>query len=143
MKERAPKNRLLKCNSTDIKRLSGQILSVERSVGENGLEGGVICGDTLDVMSHLPGNFVDLLVLDPPYNLSKNYNDTPFKEKGEREYQKRFHSVIKALKPTLKSNATVYMCADWKTSVLIAPLLERLLQPKSASRRSNFWIGNT
>ncbi len=128
MKERAQKNRTLECNPTDIKRLSGQILSVERSVEENSLEGRVICGNTLMVMPYLPHNFVDLLILDPPYNLSKNYNGTPFKEKEKREYQEWFQSIIEAVKPTLKSNATVYVCADWKTSVLIAPLLESQLR---------------
>ena len=124
MKERASKNRTLICNSTDIKRLSSQILSAEKSVGENEIEDKVICGNTLDIVPYLPTNFVDLLILDPPYNLSKNYNGAPFKERGKREYQKWFQNILEALKPTLKSSATVYVCADWKTSVLIAPLLE-------------------
>ena len=128
MKDMAPKNRTLQCNSTDIKRLSGQILSIEKSVGEDELEGRVICGNTLNVLPHLPTDFVDLLILDPPYNLSKNYNGNQFKEKGKREYQKWFQSVLEAVKPTLKPNATVYVCADWKTSVLIAPLLESHLR---------------
>ena len=79
-------------------------------------------------MPHLPNSFVDLLILDPPYNLFKNYNGTLFKEKGKREYQRWFQAVIEAVKPTLKSNASVYVCADWKTSVLIAPLLESQLR---------------
>ena len=128
MKDMAPKNRTLQCNSTDIKRLSGQILSIEKSVGEDKLEGRVICGNTLNVLPHLPTDFVDLLILDPPYNLSKNYNGNQFKEKGKRAYQKWFQSVLEAVKPTLKPNATVYVCADWKTSVLIAPLLESHLR---------------
>ena len=74
MKERASKNRTLTCNPTDIKRLSSQILSAEKSVGENEIEDKVICSNTLDIVPYLPTNFVDLLILDPPYNLSKNYN---------------------------------------------------------------------
>ena len=128
MKERAPKNRTLTCNPTDIKRLSSQVLSAKKPVGEDGIEDRIICGNALDVVTHLPNNFVDLLILDPPYNLSKNYNGIPFKERGRPEYQRWFQSVLEALKPTLKSNATVYVCADWKTSVLIAPLLESQLR---------------
>ena len=128
MKERASKNRTLTCNSTDIKRLSSQILSAEKPVGKDEVEDRVICGNTLDVVPHLPHNFVDLLILDPPYNLSKNYNGAPFKERGKQEYQRWFQSILETLKPTLKSNATVYVCADWKTSVLIAPLLESQLR---------------
>lgn len=30
--------------------------------------------------------------------------------------------------PTLKTTATVYVCSDWKTSMLIAPILDQLFQ---------------
>lgn len=33
-----------------------------------------INGDTFAVLDKLPKGFVDLLIVDPPYNLSKNYN---------------------------------------------------------------------
>ena len=33
----------------------------------------IIIGDTFTVMDFLPKNSVDLLIVDPPYNLSKNY----------------------------------------------------------------------
>jgi len=29
------------------------------------------------------------------------------------------------VKPTLKLTATIYVCSDWRTSLLIAPVLER------------------
>ena len=32
-----------------------------------------IIGDTFQVMKELPPNFVDLLIVDPPYNLAKDY----------------------------------------------------------------------
>ncbi len=130
-KERAPKNRTLICNSIDIKRLSSQILSVEKPVEESEVENRVICGNALDIVPHLPPHFVDLLILDPPYNLSKNYNGIPFKAKGKQEYRKWFQNILEALKPTLKSSATVYVCADWKTSLLIAPLLESQLRVRN------------
>ena len=73
----------------------------------------------------LPRGFIDLLILDPPYNLSKDFNGHLFDEKDEDDYRKWFSDVINLLKPTLKNNATIYICSDWKTSVLIAPILEK------------------
>ena len=52
------------------------------------LWGGLSTGDMFETAPNLPKNFVDLLILDPPYNLSKNYNGYPFKEKEKDTYQK-------------------------------------------------------
>ncbi|MCA9980768.1 MAG: site-specific DNA-methyltransferase, partial [Anaerolineales bacterium] len=61
----------------------------------------------------------------PPYNLSKNYNGHVFKEKDQEAYRAWFTAVLELVKPCAKPNATIYVCADWKTSILIAPLLEQ------------------
>ncbi len=71
----------------------------------------------------LPNHFVDLLFLDPPYNLSKNYNGSLFKQKSDASYTDWFRNILKCVQPLLKPNATIYVCADWATSALIAPIL--------------------
>lgn len=80
--------------------------------------------DAFKAIPHLPSGFVDLLILDPPYNLSKDYNGSRFKEKNGDAYTEWFQRLLEQLKPTLKPTATVYVCSDWKTSTLIAPILE-------------------
>ena len=124
MKKRSPKNRTLICKEEEIDQLSAEVLQVERPVSEKEITEKIIHGDTFEVAGNLPRGFVDLLVLDPPYNLSKNYNDRVFKEKEKNDYQKWFLHAIEVLLPVLKPNATIYACSDWKTSVLIAPILE-------------------
>lgn len=123
MKKRAGRNRTLTCAASEIERLSRGLLSVEGPVTEDHLESRIICGDAHEVLPYFPLHFVDLLILDPPYNLSKNYNGTRFKEKAGQEYQTWFGTILDAVRPTLKEHASVYVCADWKTSMLIAPLL--------------------
>ena len=124
MKRRAPRNRTLICKETEVDRLSAEVLQVERPVSEKDITGKVIRGDMFEVAGHLPKGFVDLLILDPPYNLLKNYNDLTFEEKGRDDYQKWFQNALEVLLPTLHPTATIYVCSDWKTSVLIAPILE-------------------
>jgi len=87
------------------------------------IENKIINQDIFEAAPHLPIGFVDMLVLDPPYNLSKNYNGYLFKAKEHSEYQEWFAGVVRLLKPMLKPTATVYVCSDWRTSVLIAPVL--------------------
>ncbi|MCE2502705.1 MAG: site-specific DNA-methyltransferase [Chlorobi bacterium] len=124
MKKRAPRNRTLTCSEAEIDRLSTAIFQVERPVNEKEITEKIIGGDTFEVAENLPKGFVNLLVLDPPYNLSKNYNGHIFKTKEKDAYQKWFQHAIEVLTPTLTPDATIYVCSDWKTSVLIAPILE-------------------
>ena len=124
MKKRAPRNRTLTCSKAEIDRLSTAIFQVERPVNQKEITEKIIRGDTFEVAENLPKEFVNLLLLDPPYNLSKNYNGCMFKTKEKDDYQKWFQHAIEILMPTLKPDATVYVCSDWQTSVLIAPILE-------------------
>lgn len=131
MKHKSPRNRTLTCNKEDVDRLSGRVRYVENPIGVQDIGGEIICGDTFDVAQKLPRAFVDLLMLDPPYNLAKDYNGHLFKEKEKAAYQQWFQRAVEVLTPTLKSTATVYVCADWKTSVLLAPILETSFHVRS------------
>lgn len=124
MKQKAERNRSLTCYSDEIERLSADIFQLTCSVSVEEIEGKIIRGDIFELAKNLPKRFVDLLILDPPYNLSKNYNGHLFREKDKREYQFWFNKTLEILLPTLKSTATVYACSDWKTSIIISPILE-------------------
>ena len=88
------------------------------------IRGQVIEGDIFKVGASLPHSFVDLLILDPPYNLWKNFNGYVFKRKERDKYRQWFAEVIDLLDPMLKASGTIYVCSDWKTSSLIQPVLE-------------------
>jgi site-specific DNA-methyltransferase (adenine-specific) len=76
----------------------------------------IIFGDTTSIIPRLPKNFVDLLIIDPPYNLSKTYSDSTFKKIGNSEYEEWLDGWIKLLPPLLKPNSAVYICCDWSSS---------------------------
>lgn len=124
VKKRAQGNRTLTCHGEEMKRLSADILYVDSPVRVGDVEGRIICGDAFEVAPRLPRSFVDLLVLDPPYNLSKDYNGRPFRRKDRSDYRRWFRSVLEVLVPVLAPTATVYACSDWKTSIAVAPVLE-------------------
>jgi site-specific DNA-methyltransferase (adenine-specific) len=125
VKQRAPRNRTLTCTPEEIDELKNNLLHLSNTDDAINLKNFIINQDFFEAISYLPKAFVDLLILDPPYNISKNYNGYKFKEKDQEDYKNWFIKVIKLLKPTLKSDASVYVCSDWKTSILIAPILER------------------
>ena len=149
--ERAPRNRTLSCNAEEILRLSQYLMEVEAPVAEQDIEGRLVVGDILDVAEQLPSAFVDLLILDPPYNLSKNFHGNTFKKTDKERYRTWFQRIIDMLSPTMKSDATMYVCSDWETSTLVFPILESKFhvrnritweREKGRGARSN-WKNNT
>jgi site-specific DNA-methyltransferase (adenine-specific) len=83
----------------------------------------IILSDTFDAISLLPSNFVDLLIVDPPYNLNKTYGSTLFKKMDYNEYGLFTRRWLATIKHTLKKNASIYVCSDWKTSIIIGDIL--------------------
>jgi site-specific DNA-methyltransferase (adenine-specific) len=80
---------------------------------------GIICGDSLEIAPKLPHRFVDLLFLDPPYNLNKSFHGITFSKKAVADYTVWLDRVVTVLKATLKPTATVYICGDWLSSASI------------------------
>ena len=97
---------------------------MDEDVAPGDLEGRFVAGDVFEVAKHFPSEFVDLLILDPPYNLSRNFNGNPFRTKKNSEYQSWFRNVVDLLIPMMKPAATIYVCSDWRTSTLVFPILE-------------------
>jgi len=150
-KQRAPRNRTLTCSTHESETFRSNLVSLSAPAELSSLKDSIIHQDLFEAIQYLPHGFVDLLVLDPPYNLSKNYNGHLFQEKDKCDYERWFSEVINLLKPTLKPHATIYVCSDWKTSVLIAPILEKTFvvrnritweREKGRGAKSN-WKNNT
>lgn len=123
-KIRAPRNRTLCLSPADRQRLQSRLV---KQPAERPLSGVTIHGDCLSVIGKLPRGTVDLMILDPPYNLNKTFGDNVFSRRPIEEYSKWLESVLVALTPLLKSTATVYICGDWHTSASILDVASRHL----------------
>lgn len=82
-----------------------------------------ILGNTLTVCSLLPEKSIDLIIADPPYNLTKSFNGTIFTKKKESDYEVYTREWLNAIKPLLKDNGTIYVCCDWESSLIIGKVL--------------------
>ncbi|HEY2784064.1 MAG TPA: DNA methyltransferase [Fimbriiglobus sp.] len=151
MKERAPRNRTLTCNDAEIAELGSGLMSLTARARPDEIIGRIIHQDFLEARRFLPPAFVDLLILDPPYNLTKNYNGHVFHAKETKEYTAWFEDVVSSLVPLLRPTATVYVCSDWQTSTLVFPVLDKYFQirnritwerEKGRGAKSN-WKNNT
>lgn len=86
---------------------------------------GTIHGDFQKVVGKLPDESVDLLILDPPYNLNKDFHGHKFARAAVDEYSEWLNEVITQLRGLLKPTASVYICGDWLTSVSIYQVASR------------------
>jgi site-specific DNA-methyltransferase (adenine-specific) len=91
----------------------------------------VINQDFRDACPLLPRAFVDLLILDPPYNLTKDFNGHVFHAQESEEYASWFESMLSAMTPLLRARSSVYVCSDWRTSTLVFPVLDRHLHVRN------------
>lgn len=130
-KTRSPRNRTLRCSAREAAELGDQLIALAAPASVKQIQDKIIRQDIFDAAPYLPAGFVDLLILDPPYNLTKDYHGKKFMQTEQVEYAAWFERVIQALRHTLKSTASVYACADWKTSIIIAPLLEKHFQVRN------------
>ena len=82
-------------------------------------------GDAYLALEKVENCSVDLLIVDPPYNLDKNFHGNGFKKRSEEEYAEYTQKWIDAIKPKLKQNASIYVCCDWRSALVIGSILAK------------------
>ena len=126
-KKRAPYNRTMEVSKKECTLLLKKTIKLTSPVTVKNISNKIINQDLFEVLNFLPKNFIDLLFIDPPYNISKKYNRSEFKEMDEQAYKVWFNSWFVKLIPSLKSNASVYICCDWKSSSAIVDVVSNYL----------------
>ena len=118
-KSRAPRNRTITLSDEEIVRYKARLLRLDGPVSAGAILNRTICQNLFDNLDFLPNQFVDLLFLDPPYNLAKSFNGRNFSQMPPTEYERWLESWLAPLVPTLKPTASVYLCGDWHSSAAI------------------------
>ena len=124
-KPKSARNKTIQLSKSEIAELSKRLLKLNRAVSIKEIVNRTINQNLFSVLDYLPNKFVDLLIVDPPYNLDKTFNSTSFKEKSIKDYAEWIESFLVKLKRTLKPDASIYFCGDWHTSISIPIVLEK------------------
>ena len=83
-----------------------------------------VMGDMFSAITKVQDNSVDLLIADPPYNMFKDFHGNSFSKVSDDSYRDYTKSWISAVKPKLKDTASLYVCCDWKSALVIGTVLD-------------------
>ena len=95
------------------------------------VENQIIQGDLFETIDLLPENSVDLMIIDPPYNLSKNFNGLNFNGRSNQEYIEYLESWFPKVIRLLKKDASLYICGDWKCSAALYEVTSKYLKVRN------------
>jgi site-specific DNA-methyltransferase (adenine-specific) len=130
-KYRAGRNRTITINNAEKERFRKDLNILVRPADVNAVTNKIIAQNVFEALDFLPNNFADLLILDPPYNLTKTFNSTTFRKKSIAVYAKWFENLLIKLLPKLKDTASVYVCSEWHSSTAIHPVMEKYLKVRN------------
>ncbi len=122
---KSPKNKTIDISVEAGKKYLDRCLRIDGDVTCDDICDRTILGDTFEVLPHLPKDFADLLIVDPPYNLSKDFNGKKFKKTSDELYEEYTEKWVRAVLPLLKDTASVYVCCDWVSASSIERVLKK------------------
>lgn len=123
MKSRSSRNKTIQLSVEEQAYFEKKILKESPSYTEKKIENQVLCTDSIKVLPQLPKEFIDLVVTDPPYNMTKIYAGEKFSKTNAEEYELWLRSWIEPLIPLLKPNASLYVCTEWQCSSIVEKVL--------------------
>ena len=125
MKQRASNNRTLTLEDAERPALRALLKSIEdlRQGNPSSWLDAVICADMLEAMQRIPDEMADLIILDPPYNLTRDFGGSSFAARNDQEYEEYLRSWMHAVCQKLKPTGSLYLCGDWRCTAAMQRVL--------------------
>jgi len=119
MHNKPTRNRTINLSEKDLHIYTQRLFKLTEQISALELENKTICQSLSDVLDYFPESFVDLMFIDPPYNLDKVFNNSSFKEMTSDQYEKWIDSWLSRTVRLLKPEASIYICGDWRSSAAV------------------------
>ena len=124
---KAANNRSLELTEEESRDLLARCLRPAGPLARDEALDRLLLGDSLELLKLLPRGFADLLIVDPPYNLTKDFHGSRFSRTSDDEYEAFTQRWLSLCLPLLKPDASVYVCCDWRSSLVIGRVLAETL----------------
>ncbi len=122
--ERSPRNRTITLSSEEQSKYKERLLQIDKPVKLSEVINSTIHQDLLQVIDFLPSQSVDLLFIDPPYNLTKVFNSSSFRKMDLDTYTDWLNICFEKLSLLLKPTASIYICSDWQSSPAVFEVIK-------------------
>jgi site-specific DNA-methyltransferase (adenine-specific) len=130
-RSRAPLNRTLTLSQAELSRYQASLTKLDAPASVAEVRDHIFCQDLFTALPRLPEQSVDLMFADPPYNLTKSFNDRKFRKTSLDEYSEWLDSWLGPTVRILKPTASVYICGDWRSAAAIHRVGEKYLIPQN------------
>jgi len=124
-KQRARRNKTIELSHDEKRFYRKNLISLSKKVSVEEILGKTICQDMEEAARFLPDAFADLLFLDPPYNLNKEFRGRKFRKTSQERYAVLLETWLKPLIRLLKPTASVYLCSDWRAGAAVQMTAEK------------------
>lgn len=128
---RAPANRTLTLSDEELQQYKLRLSPINSSLKVKEIQDRIFCESVFNALPYLPDQSVDLLFADPPYNLTKAFNNRRFKKTSIDQYAEWLDSWLSKTVRLLKPTASVYICGDWESSSAIHRVGEKYFIPRN------------
>ncbi len=129
--ERAPRNRTIALNSEEQVEYKKRLLQLAKPVELPSVINRTIHQDLFQILDFLPRQCVDLLFMDPPYNLNKTFNSSSFRKTNLDTYADWLNTCLDGVENILKPTASIYICADWQSSPAVFEAIKDRFQVRN------------
>ena len=124
-KVRAGRNRTLIVSHEEAELLAKCVDKLQGQTDKIAIVNKIYCNHLEEVVGLLPEGFVDLMIIDPPYNLNKNFHGLKFSRCSDEDYYSYIEAWFSGLLRLLKKDASIYFCCDWRSSGTVQRLLDK------------------
>lgn len=121
------RNKTLELSQEEANQYKQNLLSISSPVKETDIINRTICGNLLEIIQFLPSSFADLIIIDPPYNLSKDFSGMKFSKMNDESYTAYLESWFPQVISLLKPNGSLYLCGDWKCTSSLYFVMKKYL----------------
>ena len=125
-KARANRNRTLTIAENEITTLEKVIINandLKKSFADNS----VINADLFDCLDAIPNDYFHLIIIDPPYNLAKDFHGNKFSKLNTTSYEAYLRTWFGKVCDKLAPNGPLYMCGDWQCSLSMQKVISERL----------------
>lgn len=125
-KARANRNRTLTIAENEITTLEKAIINAD-DLKKSFADNSVINADLFDCLDAIPNDYFHLIIIDPPYNLAKDFHGNKFSKLNTTSYEAYLRTWFGKVCDKLAPNGTLYMCGDWQCSLSMQKVISERL----------------